>query len=87
MQDTGATLVHQAETLRQHALAADSADLSYVTVAVRDTASLTVPDAMNALLYEIAGPGEIVALDNGDPTTSCPYKVQTEARHSMASHT
>jgi beta-galactosidase len=48
---------------------ADGKDLSFVTVAVTDKTGLTVPRANNPILFEIEGPGEIVATDNGDPTS------------------
>jgi beta-galactosidase len=48
---------------------ADGKDLSFVTVSVTDKNSLTVPRANNRIHFEIEGPGEIVATDNGDPTS------------------
>lgn len=48
---------------------ADGSDLSFVTVSVVDKAGLTVPRAQNRMHFEIFGPGEIVAVDNGDPTS------------------
>ena len=48
---------------------ADGNDLSFVTVVVKDKAGLTVPRANNQIHFEIEGPGEIVATDNGDPTS------------------
>ncbi len=50
-------------------IADDGRDLSFVTVRVVDAHGLTVPRAMNALAFEVTGPGEIVATDNGDPTS------------------
>jgi beta-galactosidase len=47
---------------------ADGRDLSFVTLTVVDKAGLMVPRAMNLIHFEIDGPGEIVATDNGDPT-------------------
>jgi beta-galactosidase len=47
---------------------ADGKDLSFVTVKVEDKHGLMVPQAKNAIHFEISGPGEIVATDNGDPT-------------------
>jgi beta-galactosidase len=47
---------------------ADGRDLSFVTLAVEDKSGLMVPRADNAVHFEISGPGEIVATDNGDPT-------------------
>jgi beta-galactosidase len=47
---------------------ADGADLSFVTLAVEDKHGLVVPRENNAIHFEISGPGEIVATDNGDAT-------------------
>lgn len=47
---------------------ADSSDLSFVTVTITDTNGLSVPRSSNRIHFEISGPGEIVATDNGDPT-------------------
>lgn len=49
-------------------IAADGTDLSFVTLSVLDKDGRTVPNADNAITFEISGPGEIVATDNGDPT-------------------
>ncbi len=51
------------------AIRADGADLSFVTVSVADRAGLTVPRAKNRMHFEVFGPGEIVAVDNGDATS------------------
>ncbi len=48
---------------------ADGSDLSFVTVTVADKAGLLVPRSKNAIHFEIEGPGEIVATDNGDATS------------------
>ncbi|HUC84264.1 MAG TPA: beta-galactosidase GalB, partial [Candidatus Acidoferrales bacterium] len=48
---------------------ADGWDLSFVTVTVTDQHGLTAPRADNRIHLEIDGPGEIVATDNGDPTS------------------
>ena len=47
---------------------ADGRDLSFVTVTVADKDGLQVPRSKNLISYEISGPGEIVATDNGDAT-------------------
>ena len=44
-------------------------DLSFVTVTVADKAGLTAPRADNRIRFDLEGPGEIVATDNGDPTS------------------
>ena len=65
---------HVVATPDRAAITNDGQDLSYVTVAIKDKDGLTVPDAMNALHYEISGPGEIVAVDNGDETSLAPIQ-------------
>ena len=50
-------------------IAADGADLSFVTVKVTDKNGLMVPRTHNSVKYSISGPGEIIAVDNGDPTS------------------
>ena len=50
-------------------IAANGDDLSFVTITVADKDGLMVPQSMNMLKFEISGPGEIVAVDNGDPTS------------------
>ena len=50
-------------------IAADGQDLSYITVTVADKHGLLVPQSKNHIKFEISGPGEIVATDNGDPTS------------------
>ena len=46
----------------------DAKDLSFITVSVVDKDGTLVPVADNIIRFEISGPGEIVATDNGDPT-------------------
>ncbi len=48
---------------------ADGQDLSFVTVTVADQDGLLVPRSKNHLQFQIKGPGEIVATDNGDATS------------------
>ena len=48
---------------------ADGKDLAFVTVTVTDKNGLTAPRANNQIHFDIEGPGEIVATDNGDPTS------------------
>jgi beta-galactosidase len=50
------------------AIAGDGHDLSFVTLTVADAAGLMVPRSKNPISFEISGPGEIVATDNGDAT-------------------
>ena len=48
---------------------ADGTDLSFITVHVVDAAGFTAPAANDHIRFTIDGPGEIVATDNGDPTS------------------
>jgi beta-galactosidase len=48
---------------------ADGHDLSYVTVTVKDAQGVMAPRADNSIHFEISGPGEIAATDNGDATS------------------
>ena len=48
---------------------ADGRDLSFVTVTVVDKNGVPAPRAASPIHFEIEGPGEIVATDNGDPTS------------------
>jgi beta-galactosidase len=49
-------------------IASDGTDLSFVTLTVADKENLLVPRSINDIHFEVIGPGEIVATDNGDPT-------------------
>lgn len=52
----------------------DGADLAFVTVKVQDHDGLTVPRSHPLIKFEIEGPGEIVATDNGDATSFVPFQ-------------
>jgi beta-galactosidase len=47
---------------------ADGQDLSFVTVMIADREGLPVPRSHNRIQFELSGPADIVATDNGDPT-------------------
>lgn len=49
-------------------IAGDGKDLSFVTLTVADDRRQLVPRSTNLVHFEVRGPGEIVATDNGDPT-------------------
>jgi len=55
------------------AILADGKDLSFITVTVTDKNGVAEPRADNLIHFKIAGPGEIVATDNGDPTDFEPF--------------
>jgi beta-galactosidase len=52
---------------------ADGEDLSFITVRITDKNGLTVPRANNQIKFESEGPGEVIATDNGDPTSFVPF--------------
>lgn len=55
-------------------IAANGADLAYITVKVQDQEGLTVPRSHPLIRFEVEGPGEIVATDNGDATDFTPFQ-------------
>jgi beta-galactosidase len=54
-------------------ITADGRDLSFVTVTITDKSGEMAPRADNSIHFDIEGPGEIVATDNGDPTSFEPF--------------
>ncbi|EDY82276.1 Glycosyl hydrolases family 2, immunoglobulin-like beta-sandwich domain [Verrucomicrobiia bacterium DG1235] len=68
VQTTGSAAKLELEVDRS-VIAGDGEDLSFVTVRVLDENGRLVPHAKNALSFSVEGPGEIVATDNGDPTS------------------
>jgi beta-galactosidase len=57
-------------------IAADGADLAFITVQVSDSEGLLVPRSHNDVRFSIEGPGEIIAVGNGDPTSHEPFQAQ-----------
>lgn len=52
---------------------------------IADPAGLLVPRAKNLVKFEISGPGEIVAVDNGDATSFEPFQAkQRKAYNGLA---
>ncbi|HYG22562.1 MAG TPA: beta-galactosidase GalB [Verrucomicrobiae bacterium] len=60
----------------------DGSDLSFVTLTITDEDGSMAPSAGNRIRFEVAGPGEIVATDNGDPTSFEPF--QSPARNAFS---
>lgn len=56
---------------------ADGRDLAFVSVTVVDANGVPVPDADMPVQFSVEGPGEIVATDNGDPTSYVPFQATT----------
>lgn len=55
---------------------ADGQDLSFVTVTIADKDGRLVPRSKNRVRFEISGPGEIVAVDNGDATSHASFQAK-----------
>jgi beta-galactosidase len=55
-------------------IAADRKDLSFVTVSIRDEKGTEVPRSKNLIAFNVTGPGEIVATDNGDATSHASFQ-------------
>ena len=70
---TAAASAKLALTADRSKVRADGADLSFITVRVLDAAGITSPGANDHIKFTIDGPGEIVATDNGDPTSFEPF--------------
>lgn len=51
----------------------DGRDLSFVTVRIVDQAGTDAPRTSQRVRFTIEGPGELVATDNGDPTSFEPF--------------
>jgi len=54
-------------------ISADGKDLAFITVKVIDNKGLVVPTSDNLIKFSIESPGEIIATDNGDPTSMVPF--------------
>jgi beta-galactosidase len=52
---------------------ADGHDLVHASVSITDRSGLTVPRANNLVRFTVEGPGDLVAVDNGDPTSHAPF--------------
>lgn len=52
----------------RNTIQADGKDLAFITVKVTDKNGLVVPVANNQVKFNVEGPGEIIATDNGDST-------------------
>jgi len=63
---TGAAAQLQLLADRSH-IQRDGKDLAFITLRILDSNGRVVPRGNNRIQFEISGPGEIVATDNGDP--------------------
>jgi len=53
---------------------ADGYDLVFITVRIEDKNNMLVPKSSNLVTFNIEGPGQIVAVDNGDATSHDPFQ-------------
>jgi beta-galactosidase len=63
----------------QNSISADGLDLAFVTVKVTDAKGWLAPRADNQIYFQVEGPGEILATDNGDPACFEPFFSQNRA--------
>ncbi|MGI4804094.1 MAG: beta-galactosidase GalA, partial [Janthinobacterium lividum] len=53
----------------KNSIKADGKDIAVVTVSVTDKKGLAVPDANNEISFTLSGPGRIIGVGNGNPTS------------------
>jgi len=58
----------------QHGIVADGQDIALVTGSILDNQGHVVPTASNEVSFSISGPGKILGLGNGDPSSHEPDK-------------
>jgi beta-galactosidase len=61
-------------TADRNILSANAADIAMLTVEVKDKNGLRVPVADNEISFSISGPGKIIGVGNGNPTSLEPDK-------------
>jgi beta-galactosidase len=60
---------------------ADGLDLAFITVAIADQDGLVVPRSHNFVQFSVAGPGEIVAVGNGDAASHEPFQARQRSAY------
>ena len=64
-------------TADRNIINADGYDLAFVSLKITDRDGTLSPRANNQIEFDISGPGEIVATDNGDPTNMVSFASTT----------
>ncbi len=64
-------------TADRNIIKADGYDLSFISLSITDENGNIVPNENPLITFEIEGPGEIVATDNGDPTNMTTFSSPT----------
>ncbi len=72
--ETAGEPAHLKLSIDRMSIDADGKDLVFITVAVMDKNDVVVPQADNRIHFDIDGAGEIIATDNGDPTSMESFK-------------
>jgi beta-galactosidase len=62
-------------------LAADHADVAVVNVAVVDAQGRVVPIADNKITFTVHGPGQLIGVGNGDPSSHEPDKANSRSAY------
>jgi beta-galactosidase len=57
----------------------DGRDLGFVRASIVDANGLPVPRSHHPVTFSLSGPGEILATDNGDPTSHDPFQSTSKA--------
>jgi beta-galactosidase len=71
-------------TADQEIIRADGLDVVHLTVRVLDWAGNLVPNADNAIGFQVEGPGRLIGVDNGDPASHEPFQSnQCKVFHGM----
>jgi beta-galactosidase len=69
----------------REALRAGAREVAHITVEVRDANGTVVPDADNAITFDVQGDGRLLGVDNGDPFSHDSYQGNTrKAFHGLA---
>jgi beta-galactosidase len=55
-------------------IAANGRDLAFITGDIQDANGVVVPNGSASVSFSVSGPGQIVGVDNGDPTDTTSYK-------------
>ena len=55
-------------------ISANGRDLAFITADIQDGSGVFVPTAAGSVTFSVSGPGQLVGVDNGDPTDTASYK-------------
>lgn len=74
VQETTGTPAEVVMTPYKTTMMADGKDVSVINISVIDREGRTIPDANNMIRFNIKGPGKIIGVSNGDPSSHEPDK-------------